>query len=42
MQPVENARVVSDNVCCGFDGAFRLTDFGTFQYEVAACGEAEI
>ena len=29
-------------VCFGFDGVFRLTDFGTCQYEVATCGEAEI
>jgi hypothetical protein len=36
------ASCVSDNVCFGFDGVFRLTDFGTCQYEVATCGEAEI
>ena len=42
MQFVENARIVCDNVCFGFDGVFRPTDFGTCQYEVATCGEAEI
>jgi len=41
MQPVENARIVCDNVCFGFDGVFRLTGFGTCQYEVATCGKAE-
>ena len=41
MQPVENARIVCDNVCFGFDGVFRLTGFGTCQYEVATCGKAD-
>jgi len=39
---VESARIVCDNVCFGFDGVFRVTDFGSCQYEVATCGEAEI
>ena len=31
---MENACIVFDNGCLGFDGAFPLTDFGNCQYEV--------
>ena len=39
LQPVENARIVSDNACFGFHRAFCLTDFTSCQYEIATCNE---
>ena len=36
---MENARIVSDNACFGFDRAFCLTDFTSCQYEIATCNE---
>ena len=36
---MENARIVSDNACFGFDRAFCLTDFTSCQYVTAACNE---
>jgi len=36
---VENARIVSDIACFGFDRAFCLTDFTSCQYEIATCNE---
>ena len=38
---VENARIVCDNICFGFNGVFPLTDFRNCQYD-ATYGEAEI
>ena len=35
LQPVENARIVSDNACFGFDCAFCPTDFTSCQYEIS-------
>ena len=37
LQPVENARIVSDNACFGFDCAFCPTDFTS--YETSTCNE---
>ena len=39
LQLVENARIVSDTACFGFDRAFCLTDFTSCQYEIATCNE---
>ena len=39
LQPVENARIVSDNACFGFHRAFCLTDFTSCQYDIATCNE---
>ena len=36
---MENARIVSDNACFGFDRAFCLTDFTSCQYEIATCNK---
>ena len=36
---MENARIVSDNACFGFDRAFCLTDFTSCQYEITTCNE---
>ena len=36
---MENAHIVSDNACFGFDRAFCLTDFTSCQYEIATCNE---
>ena len=36
---MENARIVSDNSCFGFDRAFCLTDFTSCQHEIATCNE---
>ena len=36
---MENARIVSDNACFGFDRAFCLRDFTSCQYEIATCNE---
>ena len=34
LQPVENARIVFDKACFGFDRAFCLADFTSCQYDV--------
>jgi len=39
---VENARIVSENACFGFDRAFCLTDFTSCQYEIATCNEEKL
>ena len=36
---MENARIMSDNACFGFDRAFCLTDFTSCQYEITTCNE---
>ena len=39
---MENARIVSENACFGFDRAFCLTDFTSCQYEIATCNEKKL
>ena len=39
---MENARIVSENACFGFDRAFCLTDFTSCQYEIATCNEEKL